>query len=61
MKKPSYVGEAAVVIVVIDFIYWAVGNSPSWVLPIGIIFGALFIIDWMMGGIADKGICKNCF
>ena len=61
MKTPSYVGEAAAIIAVIDFIYWAAGNTPKWTLYIWIVFGFIFIIDWMLGGVADKGICKKCF
>ena len=61
MKRPSWVGEASAVVAVISFIYWAATNTPTWAIWIWILFGALFIIDWMMGGIRDKGICKKCF
>lgn len=61
MKLPSYIGESAAVIAGINFIYWAASNTPKWVLYIWIIFGVIFLIDWMFGGIADQGICKKCF
>lgn len=61
MKTPSYVGETAAIIAVIDFIYWASSNTPKWTLYVWIVFGIIFIIDWMFGGVADKGICKKCF
>lgn len=61
MKLPSYIGEASAVIAVINFIYWAADHTPQWAMVIWIFFGAVFIIDWMQGGIADKGICKKCF
>ncbi len=61
MKKPSYLGEAAAVIAVINFIYWASAKTPRFILWIWIIFGIIFIIDWMLGGVSDKGICKKCF
>ncbi|MBC8500133.1 MAG: hypothetical protein ISS25_01040 [Nanoarchaeota archaeon] len=61
MKKPSYIGEAAAVIAVVDFIYWASTKTPKWTLYIWITFGVVFVLDWMLGGIADKGICKDCF
>jgi len=59
MKIPSAVGEAAAVIAVIDFIYWAAANTPRWALWIWIIFGVIFILDWMFGGVSDKGIFKS--
>ncbi len=59
MKTPSYVGETAAVIAVIDFIYWAAASTPSWAVWIWVVFGAIFIIDWMLGGVADKGIFKS--
>ena len=61
MKTPSYLGEAAAVIAVLDFIYWISQRTPEWTLYIWIGFGLLFILDWMLGGIADEGICKRCF
>jgi len=61
METPSYVGEASAVIAVIDFIYWITTKTPEWTLYVWIIFGIIFIIDWMFGGIADTGICKKCF
>ena len=61
MKTPSFVGEAAAVVAVLDFVYWASGKAPEWTLWIWIAFGLLFVADWMLGGIADKGICKKCF
>ncbi len=60
-KLPSYVGETSAVIAVLDFIYWAAARTPDWTLYIWILFGILFIIDWMLGGIADEGICKKCW
>lgn len=59
MNTPSYVGGASAVIAVIDFIYWAAAKTPSWLVWIWIVFGAIFIIDWMTGGVADKGIFKS--
>lgn len=61
MKTPSWVGEASAVVAVIDFIYWASAKTPQWALWVWITFGVIFIIDWMMGGVADQGICKKCF
>ena len=61
MKTPSYVGETAAVISVLDFIYWASTKTPSWTIYVWVLFGAVFIIDWMLGGIADKGIFKHYF
>jgi len=61
MKTPSIFGEAAAVIAVLDFILWASYKTPSWLLYIWIAFGVVFVLDWMLGGIADKGICKDCF
>ena len=61
MKTPSYVGEAAAVIAVLSFIYWAAALTPAWLRWLWIPFGALFILDWMLGGVADDGICKRCF
>ena len=60
-KKPSYIGEVAAVIAVLNFIQWAVSQTPSWTHWLWILFGFIFILDWMLGGVADKGICKNCF
>ncbi|MBU1270086.1 MAG: hypothetical protein KKF95_05095 [Nanoarchaeota archaeon] len=53
-KTTSIVGETAAVIAVINFITWAASITPSWTLWIWIIFGIIFIIDWMLGGVADK-------
>ena len=61
MKTPSYVGEASAVITVINFIYFAISKSPSYTRYLWIIFGFIFILDWMLDGVADKGICKKCF
>lgn len=61
MKTPSYVGEASAVLAVLNFIYWAAANTSQWALILWILFGTLFIIDWMLGGIADSGLCKKCF
>ncbi len=60
MKTPSIIGEAAAVIAVLDFIYWAATKTPEWLIYVWIFFGALFILDWMLGGITDTGICKKC-
>ncbi len=60
MKTPSWVGETSAVVAVISFVYWAAANTPKWTIWIWILFGIIFIIDWMMGGVADKGICKKC-
>lgn len=59
-KIPSYIGEAAAVIAAIDFIYWASAKTPAWAAWVWVVFGAVFIVDWMLGGIADKGICRKC-
>tara|TARA_Y100000310_G_scaffold295145_1_gene326210 strand:+ start:2240 stop:2428 length:189 start_codon:yes stop_codon:yes gene_type:complete len=58
---PSFLGETAAVIAVLDFIYWASGYSPDWMIWIWIVFGVVFIADWMLGGVSDKGIYKKCF
>jgi hypothetical protein len=60
-KTPSMVGEAAAVIAVLDFIYWVAVRTPDWTLYLWVAFAVIFIIDWMLGGIADKGICKKCW
>ena len=46
MKYPSYLGEAAAVIAVLDFLYWTANNTPQWALYIWIIFGIIFLIDY---------------
>jgi hypothetical protein len=61
MKTPSAVGEVSAVIAVLNFIYWASMNTPTWTLYLWISFGVLFVVDWMLGGIADVGICKKCW
>ncbi|MBU0665979.1 MAG: hypothetical protein ABIC91_08315 [Nanoarchaeota archaeon] len=61
MKNPSIIGESAAVIAVLDFIYWLSANTPKWSLIIWISFAILFLIDWMLGGVADKGICTGMF
>ena len=61
MKSPSYLGESAAVIATLDFIYWAINHTPAWTKYLWIVFAIIFIIDWMLGGVADKGICKKCF
>ncbi|MBI2147897.1 hypothetical protein HYU19_05525 [Candidatus Woesearchaeota archaeon] len=61
MPLPSYVGESAAVIAVISFIYWAAAQTPAWAAWAWVVFGAVFIIDWMLGGIADSGICRKCW
>ncbi len=61
MNLPSAIGEAAAVIAVLDFIYWTAVRTPDWLVYIWIFFGVLFILDWMLGGIADTGICKKCW
>ncbi len=60
-RTPSYVGEAAAVAAVIGFFYWALADAPRWARWLSVAFVIIFILDWMFGGIADKGICKNCF
>jgi len=60
-KLPSFIGEAAAVIAIIDFIYWASVRTPAWTMYFWVVFGVLFILDWMLGGIADSGICKKCW
>ncbi|MBU1854120.1 MAG: hypothetical protein KKF89_00215 [Nanoarchaeota archaeon] len=60
-NKPSYIGEAAAVVAVLDFIIWIASSTPKYLLFIWVLFGLIFIIDYMLGGIADKGICKDCF
>ena len=60
-RTPSYVGEAAAVVAVIGFLYWALADAPRWVRWLSVAFVIVFIIDWMLGGIADKGICRECF
>ena len=59
MKTPSIVGESAALIAVLDFIYWASAKTPAWTAWVWAVFGAILIIDWMLGGIADRGICKS--
>jgi len=61
MKLPSYVGEASAVIAVLNFILWSYQILPEWTKWLLVPFALLFIIDWMLGGIADNGICKKCF
>jgi hypothetical protein len=58
--KPSVVGEAAVVVAVIDLVLYVIKQSPS-LLYISLIFVLIFLIDYMLGGITDKGLCKDCF
>lgn len=53
------VGEAAAFIAAIDFIYWASAKTPAWTGWIWAAFGVILILDWMLGGITDKGICKS--
>ena len=60
MPKPSIIGEAAVVIAVIDLVFYVIKQVPS-LLYICLIFTLVFLIDYMFGGIADKGLCKDCF
>tara|TARA_Y100000310_G_C20588884_1_gene766912 strand:+ start:359 stop:562 length:204 start_codon:yes stop_codon:yes gene_type:complete len=57
----SYVGEIAAVIAVLDFIYWLALRSPNWTFYIWIGFALIFIFDWMMGGVADRGIFGEGF
>ncbi len=61
MKKPSFVGESAAVIAVLNYIFWSIKILPEWSKWFLIPFGFLFVIDWMMDGVSDKGICKRCF
>ena len=58
--KPSVVWEAAVVVAVIDLVLYVIKQSPS-LLYISLIFVLIFLIDYMLGGITDKGLCKDCF
>jgi len=60
-KKPSIVGEVSAVVAVIDFILWIASVTPPWTLWIWISFGVVFILDWMMGGVSDRGIFKGRF
>ena len=60
-KTPSFVGEASAVVAVLSFIYWATAQTPAWAGWVWSVFGAVFILDWMLGGIADDGICRRCF
>ena len=48
--------EILTVITALDFIYWAIARTPEWTLYIWIALGTLLIIDWMFGGVEDKGI-----
>lgn len=59
MKTPSIVGESAALIAVIDFMYWASTRTPGWASWLWVVFGAILIVDWMLGGITDKGVCKS--
>ena len=61
MKTPSIVGETSAIITVITFLMWTGDRLPKYLLFIPIVFGLIFILDWMLGGIADKGLCKKCF
>jgi len=61
VETPSYVGETVAVVTVINFAMWAAGLFPDWTKFLIIPFVFLFLLDWMLGGIADKGICKACF
>jgi len=60
-SMPSYVGEAAAVVAVLHFVYWAALQGPKWTMWVWMIFAVIFMIDWMWGGIVDQGICRNCF
>ena len=61
LPTPSVVGEASAIVAGLHFIGWAAKIAPAWTAWIWIVFGGIFIVDWMLGGIADKGICKKCF
>lgn len=60
-RAPSYVGESVAVLAVLNFAMWAMGVLPDWTKILIIPFIFVFVLDWMLGGIADKGICKSCF
>ncbi|MBS3124939.1 hypothetical protein J4211_01645 [Candidatus Woesearchaeota archaeon] len=60
VETPSYVGETVAVITVVNFAMWAVGLFPNWTKFLIIPFVFVFLLDWMLGGIADTGICKTC-
>lgn len=60
MKTPSYLGEAAAIIAVLSFYRWAAELRPE-IAWVWMLFGILFLADWMLGGIADEGLCKSCF
>ena len=60
MRTPSYVGETAAIIAVLNFIMWGAGILPNWTRWLLVPFGVLVVIDWMLGGIADQGFCKKC-
>ena len=59
-RTPSYVGETMAVMSVLQFAMWATGALPDWFKYFIIPFVFLFLFDWMLGGIADKGLCKTC-
>ncbi|MBR9699378.1 hypothetical protein GOV09_02895 [Candidatus Woesearchaeota archaeon] len=61
MMKISAVGEVAALLAILDFIYWVSSNTPKIFMWLWIIFGLIVIIDFMNGGLIDKGICKKCF
>ena len=60
-RSPSYVGESVVVLAFLNFAMWAVGVLPDWTKILIIPFIFVFVLDWMLGGIADNGLCKSCF
>ena len=57
---PSYVGEASAVVAVLNFIVWAASHTPRILLWLWLLFALVFLVDWMLGGIADRGICQRC-
>ncbi len=55
----SIIGEASAVIATLNFIMWAANITPKWTAWLWIAFAVIFIVDWMMGGVDDKGISQN--
>lgn len=61
MKKPSYISEASAIVMVSYLLFESLNYLPDHLILIPVITGIFFIIDWMMYGVVDKGICKDCF
>jgi hypothetical protein len=57
--KPSIIGESSVIIAVLSFIIYVVEKLPNYIIFIPILFGFIFIIDYMNGGLIDKGIFRS--